>query len=290
MALRQRAHAAAAWRALPGLRKRAALHLSAFATALLRPRLRALLLAADGPAAGLAVPCPPRRWRSHAARAARRRRKWRRGWVSPARVAAAGVGGGAPPPPPPRTKWTRRVPHPVLIGHAAGRRLQTGGPGRGAAAPGPAARVQKLGGGGGGSGVGERTLCGGGARCSPGTVPCPAACSAPQCRGATRFAGTRAGLNSFRAAILHRCPTSLSFCNGSSAVLPGRPSSTSRPCGAACRAAGFGGPARGVPQRGGVCSARGVPAAPSHRTAPGRGAGAFSDTSPAFPAVPACYH
>ena len=23
-----------------------------------------------------------------------------------------------PPPPPPRTKWTRRVPHPVLIGHA----------------------------------------------------------------------------------------------------------------------------------------------------------------------------
>ena len=24
-----------------------------------------------------------------------------------------------PPPPPPRTKLTRRVPHPVLIGHAA---------------------------------------------------------------------------------------------------------------------------------------------------------------------------
>ena len=24
-----------------------------------------------------------------------------------------------PPPPPSRTKWTRRVPHPVLIGHAA---------------------------------------------------------------------------------------------------------------------------------------------------------------------------
>ena len=23
------------------------------------------------------------------------------------------------PPPPPRTKWTRRVPHPVLSGHAA---------------------------------------------------------------------------------------------------------------------------------------------------------------------------
>ena len=31
----------------------------------------------------------------------------------------------APPPPPlhPRTKWTRRVPHPVLIGHAASRYL-----------------------------------------------------------------------------------------------------------------------------------------------------------------------
>ena len=26
---------------------------------------------------------------------------------------------GRPPSPPPRTKWTRRVPHPVLIGHAA---------------------------------------------------------------------------------------------------------------------------------------------------------------------------
>ena len=24
-----------------------------------------------------------------------------------------------PPPPPPRTKWTRRVPHPVLIGHTS---------------------------------------------------------------------------------------------------------------------------------------------------------------------------
>jgi hypothetical protein len=28
-------------------------------------------------------------------------------------------GGQGPPPPSPRTKWTRRVPHPVLIGHAA---------------------------------------------------------------------------------------------------------------------------------------------------------------------------
>jgi hypothetical protein len=33
-----------------------------------------------------------------------------------------------PPPPPPRTKWTRRVPHPVLIGH-------------GPAPPDPASRV-----------------------------------------------------------------------------------------------------------------------------------------------------
>jgi hypothetical protein len=30
-----------------------------------------------------------------------------------------GKGTELPPPPPPRTKWTRRVPHPVLIGHAA---------------------------------------------------------------------------------------------------------------------------------------------------------------------------
>ena len=30
----------------------------------------------------------------------------------------AGDQGGAVPPPLPRTKWTRRVPHPVLIGHA----------------------------------------------------------------------------------------------------------------------------------------------------------------------------
>ena len=29
------------------------------------------------------------------------------------------LGSKTPPPPPPRTKWTRRVPHPVLIGHAA---------------------------------------------------------------------------------------------------------------------------------------------------------------------------
>jgi hypothetical protein len=36
---------------------------------------------------------------------------------SPARDACAAA--GPPPPPPPRTKWTRRVPHPVLIGRAA---------------------------------------------------------------------------------------------------------------------------------------------------------------------------
>ena len=35
------------------------------------------------------------------------------------RVGARDPSRGAPHPPPPRTKWTRRVPHPVLIGHAA---------------------------------------------------------------------------------------------------------------------------------------------------------------------------
>ena len=52
--------------------------------------------------------------------------------VSRADLAEAGLAGlgpadaaalrGAPPPPPPppsRTKWKRRVPYPVLIGHAA---------------------------------------------------------------------------------------------------------------------------------------------------------------------------
>ena len=34
-------------------------------------------------------------------------------------VVRAGRRQARPPPPPPRTKWTRRVPHPVLIGHAA---------------------------------------------------------------------------------------------------------------------------------------------------------------------------
>ena len=31
----------------------------------------------------------------------------------------ASIQAPSPPSPPPRTKWTRRVPHPVLIGHAA---------------------------------------------------------------------------------------------------------------------------------------------------------------------------
>jgi len=41
---------------------------------------------------------------------------------SRARTRGLTAGAGAqlpPPPPPPRTKWTLRVPHPVLIGHAA---------------------------------------------------------------------------------------------------------------------------------------------------------------------------
>ena len=49
-----------------------------------------------------------------------------RGGVRAGDRAARALGGappggstGAPPRPPPRTKWTRRVPHPVLIGHAA---------------------------------------------------------------------------------------------------------------------------------------------------------------------------
>jgi hypothetical protein len=51
-------------------------------------------------------------------------------WLPAESGACAAAGGGGnnatglsscvvPPPPPPRTKWTRRVPHPVLIGHAA---------------------------------------------------------------------------------------------------------------------------------------------------------------------------
>jgi len=37
----------------------------------------------------------------------------------PAGAPAPSAPGPAALPPPPRTKWTRRVPHPVLIGHAA---------------------------------------------------------------------------------------------------------------------------------------------------------------------------
>jgi hypothetical protein len=45
---------------------------------------------------------------------------WRTGQVPrPSRRARPGTTRPAPPPSPPRTKWTRRVPHPVLIGHAA---------------------------------------------------------------------------------------------------------------------------------------------------------------------------
>jgi len=51
----------------------------------------------------------PKRDRSQARGAARRG------------AAVRGTGGAAPPPPP-RNKWTRRVPHPVLIGHAGGPR------------------------------------------------------------------------------------------------------------------------------------------------------------------------
>ena len=42
----------------------------------------------------------------------------------PHRAGGASSGAGSPPPPPSRTKWTRRVPHPVLIGHATCRRSQ----------------------------------------------------------------------------------------------------------------------------------------------------------------------
>jgi hypothetical protein len=42
-----------------------------------------------------------------------------------------------PPPPSPRTKWTRRVPHPVLIGHAASLTPYSGAP-RGVRAEDPA--------------------------------------------------------------------------------------------------------------------------------------------------------
>ena len=39
--------------------------------------------------------------------------------AAPGTVHFASPPGIPPPPPPLRTKWTRRVPHPVLIGHAA---------------------------------------------------------------------------------------------------------------------------------------------------------------------------
>ena len=40
-------------------------------------------------------------------------------WVRLRAGYRSGRVGWRPPPPPPRTKWIRRVPHPVLIGHAA---------------------------------------------------------------------------------------------------------------------------------------------------------------------------
>jgi hypothetical protein len=57
----------------------------------------------------------------------RTRLRW--GGAGPPRRAGAGAGPPAagPPPPPPRTKWTRRVPHPVLIGHAASTTRRTRG-------------------------------------------------------------------------------------------------------------------------------------------------------------------
>jgi len=51
--------------------------------------------------------------------------------VVTAHAARASVPRGRDSVPPPRTKWTRRVPHSVLIGHAASRR-ETGGRRRGA--------------------------------------------------------------------------------------------------------------------------------------------------------------
>ena len=54
-----------------------------------------------------------------------------------------------PPTPPPRTKWTRRVPHPVLIGHAASLTPPAGSERRGrsgsAPAPAPLARYPEAG-------------------------------------------------------------------------------------------------------------------------------------------------
>jgi hypothetical protein len=88
--------------------------------------------------AGYAVPRPPRPAPVEIARdgltGARALRPSRARGHSPgphaARVRRGTAAGGGPPPSPPRTKWTRRVPHPVLTGHAAG-----GGPARRGRAP-----------------------------------------------------------------------------------------------------------------------------------------------------------
>ena len=65
-----------------------------------RPR-RAARARASGPKEATRAPCPE--------------------YTAPPAPAAAIAAAREPPPPPPppRTKWTRRVPHPVLIGHAA---------------------------------------------------------------------------------------------------------------------------------------------------------------------------
>ena len=72
-----------------------------------------------------APPGPNGRVRAHAAPVrGRGRGRQQRNRVGRAdRLRATGGGrcscAGPTPPPPPRTKWTRRIPHPVLIGHAA---------------------------------------------------------------------------------------------------------------------------------------------------------------------------
>ena len=47
-------------------------------------------------------------------------------------------------PPPPRTKWTRRIPHPVLIGHVSSASMGRGPVPLRAARPGPREQVRKL--------------------------------------------------------------------------------------------------------------------------------------------------
>jgi hypothetical protein len=85
---------------------------------------------ADGPAAAAAVPCGLRVYVHHRLAALAQMEPKAAMPLALEAEAAARLGGAAfeaavaalnvaAPPPPPRTKWTRRVPHPVLIGHAA---------------------------------------------------------------------------------------------------------------------------------------------------------------------------